>query len=261
MVPATSANGVTTWECIDPKPGRAAALARIVGERFPGIRTLAREADGRHVPRRLAEDAVIVSTVDTVNATLDLIASRQSGQALIFQLLGRGPGPAMAAPQLSIAGAITEGRAQAEARLLFERFSTIAADASSRALTHGGDPVTAALLQPMRRATTRQSLHYFADVLESRPMDASLSFFTSSGRFPLIVRPWHADDFSTEKAYAVEALDALEPRRGGVVAAVALVSIEMIDIFFVHQSRTDRRYADRVLSLRAQQGRDATFTD
>jgi len=262
MVPATAANGVTTWECIDPKPGRAAALARVVGERFPGIRSLAREVDGRDVPRRLAEDAVIVSTVDTVHATLDLIASRQSGQSLVFQLLGRGTGPAMAAPQLGIAGAITDGRTQAEARLLFEGLATIAADASSRVLTHGGSPVTAALLQPMRRVTTRQSLSYFADVVERRTTDWPLSFFTSSShRFPLVVRPWSTDVFSAEKAYAVEALDALVPHRGSVVAAVALVSIEMIDIFFVHQSRTDRRYADRVLSLRAEQGRDANFTD
>ncbi|HEX2062501.1 MAG TPA: hypothetical protein VHK90_17305, partial [Thermoanaerobaculia bacterium] len=77
---------------------------------------------------------------------------------------------------------------QAEARLLFEGFATIAADASSRALTDGRDPVTAAILQPMRHATTWQSAVYFADILEHRTMECPLSLFTLSGRSPLIVR-------------------------------------------------------------------------
>jgi hypothetical protein len=254
-------------DVIDPKPCRAADLARVIQHRFPAVRTAAYESDGREASRQLADDAVIIGTVDTADGTRALIDSRRGNQTLVFQLVGRGPGPAMTAQRLGISGVVRDPLAQLQASLLFTGFASIAAEASSRVLTRGGDALTAAVLQPLRRETSRQTARYFADVLRDEGIaDAPLTFFMSSGRFPLAVRPGDLDDFRNEAAQALELLDGYETQRTGVIAAVALVSLaaRAIDILVVSRSRTDRRRVERVMPFRTPSMRfdnATTFTD
>jgi hypothetical protein len=248
-----STGRITAIDIIDPKPSRAADLARIVQRRFPGIHTAAYEADGREAPRQLADDAVVVATVDTAAATRSLIDSRREGQTVVAQLVGRSPGAAMTAQRLGISAIVRDPFAQAQASLLFTGFASVSEEASSRALTNGGDALTGAILQPLRRAAARRTAGYFRDALERQAIsDAPLTFFTSAGEpVPLAVRPSSLETFRQEEDEALEVLDGFETDRIGVIAAVALVSLEMrVDILFVSRSRTDRRRVERVLPLR-----------
>lgn len=267
-MPVHAADAVASWSFVDGKPGRAAGLAEALHRRFPGIRTAAYRADGRDVLSELPSTALIVSTVDTVEATRTIVDARRDEQDVLFQLVGRGSGSAAAsASRLGLSGCVRDAVAQREARLLLDGFNTITAAASSRALTAAGDPVSAAILQPMRNATTRQTARYFADVLAHRDVvDAPLTFFTSSGQFPLVVVPNLSALFSVQKTLALSAIERLAIRRVGLVAAVALVDVEerSIDVHFVNRSRDDRRWVDGVMAFRAPTQRftsSAVFTD
>ena len=266
VAPAHTAEVVREWELVDPKPGRAANLAAVVEARFPTIRAVPHEADGRGALARLAEDAIAISTVDTIEATLALLGTRRPDQSLLFQLVGRGPGPAVAATRLGLSGVVRDPQVASEAGLLLDGFATIAAAASSRALTAAGDPVSAALLQPMRLATTRQTARYFAEALHGGTTDMPLTFFTSAGQYPLVVRPDLGGAFSAQKEVALDAVERFGARRIGIVAAVALVDVEerSIDVLFVSRSRDDRRHVDGVMPFRAPSQRftaPAVFTD
>jgi hypothetical protein len=258
---------ISEWKLIDAKPGRAAHLAAAVETRFPTIRAVPLEADGRDAFTHLADDALIIGTVDTIEATRAVVQSRQAQQSVLFQLVGRGPGPVGTATRLGLAGIVREGPTQAEATLLLAGFETISAAASSRALTAAGDPVSAALLQPMRLSTTLQTSRYFNDALRGEAIaDPPLTFFTSAGQFPLVVRPNIGDAFSAQKALALHAVEQLRSRRGGTVAAVALVDVEerSIDVLFIVTGRDDRRSVEGVMPFRAPSQRftaPAIFTD
>lgn len=266
-MPAHAADAVASWSFVDGKPGRAAGLAEVLHRRFPAIRTAAYHADGRDALSELASTALIVSTVDTVEATRTIVDARRDEQDVLFQLVGRGSGFAASASRLGLSGCVRDAVAQREARLLLDGFNTITEAASSRALTAAGDPVSAAILQPMRNATTRQTARYFADVLAHRDIvDAPLTFFTSSGQFPLVVVPNLSALFSAQKTLALSAIERLAIRRVGLVAAVALVDVEerSIDVHFVNRSRDDRRWVDGVMAFRAPTQRftsSAVFTD
>lgn len=265
--PAHAGEVIRDWELVDPKPGRAASLAAVVQARFPTIRAVPHETDGRGALARLADDAIAISTVDTIEATRALLSTRQPDQSLLFQLVGRGPGPAVAATRLGLSGVVRDQQVASEADLLLEGFATIAAAASSRALTAAGDPVSAALLQPMRLATTRQTARYFAEVLHGgAPGDMPLTFFTSAGQFPLVVRSNVGGAFSAQKEVALDAVERFESRRIGIVAAVALVDVEerSIEVLFISRDRDDRRRVEGVMPFRAPSQRftaPAVFTD
>jgi len=270
-VPAReTGQAVARWTFIDPKPERAERLARIAERRFPTIRTAARVMDGRDaLPHLLAGDTVIVAAVDTIASTNAIVESSRANTC-IFQIVGRAAGPAMTAPRIGISGLVrsTDPYAHAQARLLLEGFERIAAEASSRVLTSAASPITAAVLTPLRAATSRQSARYFANVLRrEETSDPPLTFFTSSGQFPLIVHPSDLADFMEEEERALALVDAFESQRSGVIAAVALVALEdrAIDLLFVSQERrTDRRRVERVMHFRAAKrpfDQDTTFTD
>jgi len=74
--PAHTATAITSWQFFDPKRGRAAVLAARAKAQFPAIQTKAHEADGRDVIARLSDGSVVISTVDTVEATRALVAAR-----------------------------------------------------------------------------------------------------------------------------------------------------------------------------------------
>ncbi|HET8798196.1 MAG TPA: hypothetical protein VFO89_10940 [Thermoanaerobaculia bacterium] len=266
-IPTHAAEAVAAWSFVDAKPGRATDLARVLHRRFPKIRTAAFEADGREAARELPNDALIVSTVDTVDATRAIIGARRDGQDVLFQLVGRGSGAAHSAAHLGLSGSVRDAATQDEARLLLDGFNAISAAASSRALTAAGDPVSAAMLEPMRGTTTRKTARYFADVLEKREVtDAPLSFFTSAGQFPLVVVPNVSARFSGQKDRALAAIERLPVRRMGIIAAVAMVDVEeqSIDVLFVDRTRTDRRRVDGVMAFRAATqpfAESAIFTD
>jgi hypothetical protein len=139
--------------------------------------------------------------------------------------------------------------------MLLDALNTISAAASSRALTAAGDPVSAAMLAPMRGATTRQTARYLADVLEKREVaDAPLTFFTSAtGQFPLVVVPNVSARVSEQKTHALAAIDGLAVRRIGIIAAVAMVELaeQSIDVLFVDRTRADRRRVEGVMTFHA----------
>jgi hypothetical protein len=265
-VPADTPEVIREWALIDPKPGRPAALATRVQDRFPTIRTLPREADGRTALAHVDANAVAIGTVDTVEATRALVSTRLPRQTLCFQLVGRGPGPAVTATRLGLSGVVQDQATATEAGLLLDGFATIAEAASSRALTAAGDPMSAALLHPMRLMTTRATARYFRDALHERPTPSPLTFFTASGAHPLVVRPTIDHAFSVQRGAALDAVEHLQTHRVGIVAAVALVDLEerSVDIFFVDRARDDRRRVDGIVTFRAPAQRftaPAIFTD
>jgi hypothetical protein len=266
-VPAHTADAISSWQFFDPKHGRAALLAARAKVQFPAIQTNAHEADGRDVVSRLPEGSVVISTVDTVEATRALIDARRADQTVLLQLNGRGSGPTMTAMRLGLSGVVRDPVTQAQASLLFDGLATIATPASSRALTAAGDPMSASLLAPTRAATTQQTVRYFADVLRGSELaDAPLTFFTSAGKHPLAVAVDLGEGFSVQKAQALAAVDGISTRRVGIVAAVALVSIEerLIDMLFVSKNRNDKRRVESVVTFRAPAQRfasSAVFTD
>lgn len=254
MLSPEVAEALATWSMFDTKPGRATDLAARVQARFPGVRTEARRADGRDAVGGLATDAVIVGTVDTIESTRALVGAQHDDQTLCFQLVGRGPGPAITAGRLGFSGVVRNPYEREAAGLLLDGFGTISAAASSRALTAAGDPMSAAMLQPMRIATTRQTVRYFADAVRpSQDTSAPLTFFTSNGQFPLTVLADTGEAFSLQKARALAAIDSTPMRRVGIVAAVALIGIEerFVDILFVSRSREDHRRVIGVTQFRA----------
>jgi hypothetical protein len=266
-MPAHAAGAVASWSFVDAKPGRAVALAEVLHRRFPTIRTAGYQSDGRDAVSELPSNALIVSTVDTVEATRTIIDARRDDQDVLFQLVGRGSGTTASASRLGLSGVVRDPIAKGEARLLLNGFNAITEAASSRALTAAGDPVSAAILQPMRNATTRQTARYFADVPAHRDVvDAPLTFFTSSGQFPLVVLPNLSALFSAQKTLALSAIERLAIRRVGLVAAVALVDVEerSIDVLFVDRTHDDRRRVEGVMTFRAATQRfssAAVFTD
>jgi hypothetical protein len=254
-VPTHAADAVAAWSFVDAKPGRAADLARVLHRRFPMIRTAAYEADGREAARELPNDALIVSTVDTVDATRAVVGARRDGQDVLFQLVGRGAGAVHSAAHLGLSGSVRDAATQVQARLLLDGFNAISTAASSRAMTAAGDPVSAAMLEPMRGATTRRTARYLADVLEEREVaDAPLTFFTSTtGQFPLVVVPNVSARVSEQKTHALTAIDGLAVRRMGIIAAVAMVDLaeQSIDVLFVDRTRADRRRVEGVMTFHA----------
>lgn len=267
LLPPQTAEALATWSMFDTKPGRATDLAARVQARFPSVRTAAYRADGRDAIGGLPTDAIIIGTVDTIESTRALVGAQHDDQTLCFQLVGRGPGPAITAGRMGFSGVVRNPYEREAASLLLDGFGTISAAASSRALTGAGDPMSAAMLQPMRIATTRQTVRYFADA--ARPGEdtsAPLTFFTSAGQFPLTALADTGEAFSLQKARALAAIDNTPMRRVGIVAAVALVSIEerSIDILFVSRSREDSRRVIGVSEFRAPSQRytsPAVFSD
>jgi hypothetical protein len=239
-------------DVLDPKPGRAVALANVVRQIAP-VRATAHEADGRDAPRQLANDAVIVGTVDTADATRSLIDGRREHQTVVAQLVGRSPG-GMTAHRLGISAVVHDPRSQLQASLLFRGFASISEDASSRVLTGGGDALTGTILGSLRRTVSLQSATYFSDVLRGQSVaHAPLTFFTTSGQpVPLAVQPSDLRSFRRDAAHAIQLLDEFQTEFVGVIAAVALVSLEAgaMDVLFVSRSRTDRRRVERVLPFR-----------
>lgn len=266
-VPPDTPDMIREWMLIDPKAGRPAALAAKVQERFPTIRTVPREVDGRHALAFLDADAVIVGTVDTVEATRALVSTRRPQQTLCLQLVGRGPGPPASATRLGISAIVRDESVSQEAALLLDGFATISEAASSRALTAAGDPMSAALLHPMRLAATRLTVRYFREALDEVPLlKPPLTFLTASDAYPLIVRPTPDRTYNVQRAAALEAVEHLQTHRTGIIAAVALVDLEehVIDMFFIDQSRGDRRRVDGIAEFRASTQRFAAraiFTD
>jgi hypothetical protein len=239
-------------DVIDPKPGRAVALANVVRQIAP-VRTTAHEADGRDAPRQLADDAVIVGTVDTADATRTLIDGRRENQTVVAQLVGRSAGAVMTAHRVAVSAVVHDPRSQLQASLLFRGFASISEDASSRVLT-SGDALTGTILGSLRRTVSHQSATYFSDVLRGQSVAyAPLTFFTTSGQpVPLAVRPSDLGSFRRDAAHAIQLLDEFQTEFVGVIAAVALVSLEAgaMDVLFVSRSRTDRRRVERVLPFR-----------
>ena len=127
--------------------------------------------------------------------------------------------------------------------------------------------MSARLLAPMRTATTQQTVRYFSDVLRGNELaDSPLTFFTSAGKHPLAVVVDLGEGFSVQKSQALAAVDDFASRRAGIVAAVALVSIEerAIDMLFVSRNRNDKRRVESVVTFRAPAQRfasSAVFTD
>lgn len=260
----------TNWTLADPKDGRAEQLARVVRQQFPQIRPR---------PLRLtAQDALayshagdtLVLALDTVADTMATLAARRPGQRATFQLVGRGQG-GPAGTRTALQGTVVPGDDDTARRvfLLLETLEEMTQEASSRVLT-GTDPLTAAILRPLRDVATRQTVRHLAekgrDPWELSGGPLSVSFGTTS--HPLVpVQGARQDTYAHRKALALESAGPVlaRPRvahgaRGPrVIVAVVVPEDLMIHFVTVLQTRTGTRRVDGVTVFAPPAPLPATF--
>lgn len=248
------ARHIRKYSAFDLRPGRAAAVAAGLKSQFPWISTSAHVADGVDALGSLPKDAIVIGSMDRISDMIDANTQRD-GRTLLLQAVGRLPG-SMGAGQLGVATYISDGSSEQQADLLLRGFESFLdrASTSSRALTDGNDPVTAALLGPLRAATSAQTVRYLEQL--ARPMfdtpEPSLLLFTAADRHPLVVSPAGPETFRVRSEMSRELVSGLLGRRAGATAAVAYVSVgdALIDLHIVARGRNDERTVIGVEELR-----------
>lgn len=239
---------------IDRKEERVTRVVERARKRFSSLDVIGLVADAREAIRNSDRTDVVITALDSVSATAEVILSRRT-LPTVFQILGRTGGGTLA-PRFAVAGLVDDEGTQQEALGLLAGFHSLnAAASSSRAFTHAGDPLTSLLLRPLREAAAAASIQYVASssrMTEDRRL-TPLTFILPEATLPLTVRPFQPDDrFSVQKEQALDAMLAIGRLHRGLVAAVALVSIEehTIDVHLISSSRSDTRRVDRVIELR-----------
>lgn len=240
------------WLLADPKEDRAVQLARIAKERFATLRP-----QPLHMPVQTAlsysrDHDTVVLALDTIPDTTETLEARRASQRATFQFAGRGPGGS-AGTRLAIQGTICPGDQDTEqgARLLLKTLGGMSQAVSSRVL-RGPDPLTAAVLQPLRTLASRQTVRHLAEK-EREPWDLSggpLSVIFGQTTHPLVpVQGGAQDTYSHWKSCAldiagrVSAKHFVECGPGSRVAVVAVVIPDAQAIHFVRiaQNRSGKR--------------------
>jgi hypothetical protein len=265
------------WEIADPKDNRAAQLATFARNRFPTLRP--------HPHQMWVQDALVFShdhdavvlALDNVRDIAEALAARLPSQRASFQFAGRGP-DGVSGTRLAIQGTICheDHETERDSLLFLHTLSEMSPAASSRRLTGGSDPLSAAVLQPLRTAASRQTAKHLAE-REREPWELSggaLSVCFGHTSFPFYAVPGHPQDTHAQwKDRALDTVSALPANhflsrglRGGF-AYVALVIPDARAIHFmkVARSRTGKRSIAGVTSFvspRLQpQSQSAFFTD
>jgi hypothetical protein len=261
------------WMVADPKDNRAPQMAGILKGRFPTLQPQPLQMKAQDALPYCDEHDSLVLAMDTITDTRETLAARHPGQRGIWQITGRGPG---AGPLIALQGTLCPGDQETDraVSLLLPTLEGMSRAASSRQLT-GPDPLTAAVLTPLRQAASRQTARHLAEK-EREAWDLSggpLSVIFGQTVYPLItvhggVQEKHSQRtaLALESAGSVPAAHLLE-RGPGRYAVVAVVFPETRAIHFVKvaQNPTGKRSIAGVTSFVSprvhQHSQSALFTD
>jgi hypothetical protein len=260
------------WKLADPKADRAVHLAKFAQNRFPTLRP-------HPLPMRV-QDALafsndhdtVVLALDTVSDIAEALAARRSSQRASFQFAGRGQGGSEVT-RLAIQGTIyPEDHDTESAALLFlQTLDGMSQAASSRNLT-GPDPLTAAVLQMLRQAASRQTARHLAEK-DREPWDLTggpLSVSFGQTVHPLIpVQGGAQESYAQRTALALEHAGGLPAQhvlaRGVpgcmVVVAVVIPQARTIHFMKVAQSRTGKRSIAGVTTFQSPRVRPSSSID
>jgi hypothetical protein len=248
------------WILADPKEHRAAQLATIAKERFATLRPQPLQMRVQSALPLSCDHDTVVLLLDTISDTLETLRARRSTQRVTFQFAGRGPGGA-SGTRLALQGTLCPGD-QETARgvsLLIPTLAQMSRAASSRELT-GPDPVTAAVLQPLRKAASHQSAVHLAEK-EREPRDLSgspMSVFFGQTAYPLVaVEGGTQEKYSQQTALALESAGGLSANAvitpgqsyHMVVVAVVIPSVQAIHFMRVAQNRSGKRVVSGVTTF------------
>ena len=263
------------WLLADPKADRAAQMAGVLRDRFATL-------NPQPLPMRV-QDALaysrdhdtVVLALDTIADTTATLAARLPSQRVTFQFAGKGPGGA-AGTRIAIQGTLCPGDEKSErsVSLLLPTLGEMSRAASSRDLT-GPDPITAATLQPLRQAASRQTARHLAEK-EREPWDLSgsaLSVLFGQTAYPLIaVNGGREEKYSQLVALTLESAGGLPGNsvitRGlpgcMIVVAVVIPHAHTVHFMRVALQRTGKRSVVGVTTFapqRASSSESAVFTD
>jgi hypothetical protein len=264
------------WILADPKEHRAAQLATIARERFGTLRPKPLQMRIQSALPKSSDHDTVVLALDTISDTLETLRARRAEQRVLFQFAGRGPGGA-SGTRLAIQGTLAPEDQQTErgAHLLLTSLAGMSQAVSSRELT-GPDPLTAVVLQPLRRAASMLTARHLGEK-EREPWDLSggpMSVFFGQTAYPLIaVGAGTQEKYSQQSALALEsagvfALSSVtKVGLPAVMVVVALVQARSVHFMRVALSRTGKRSVAGITSFvspapqRATPSSSAIFTD
>jgi hypothetical protein len=260
------------WYLADPKAGRSAQMAGKLKARFPTLRPQPYVMRAQDALSYSGDDDTVVLAIDDIADTAATLHARRPSQRVISQIMGRGPD---AGTRIALQGTLTPGDQATESGslLLHQTLGQMSRPASSRELTVP-DPLSAAVLQPLRQVVSRQTARHLAEK-EREPWDLSggpLSVVFGQTLYPLL--PVHGgaqEQYSQQTALALESAGGLPAtyvsKRGlpGCMVVVALVLPDTRTIHFmrVALSRTGKRSVAGVTSFVAPviPSQSAVFTD
>jgi hypothetical protein len=182
------------WLLADPKDNRAVQMAAALTKRFPALRPQPMQMKVQEALAYSSVEDTVILALDTLEDTLQTLASRLPSQRVSYQFAGRGPG-GVAGTRLAIQGTICPGDYETEsaAQPFLQTLAGMSQAASSRRLT-GPDPLSASVLSPLRQAASRQTARHLAEK-EREPQDLSgspLSVMFGPTNYPLrLVQGYH----------------------------------------------------------------------
>jgi hypothetical protein len=264
------------WKLADPKPDRAVQLARKAQDRFPTLQPQPLQMRVQDALPYSRDHDTVVLALDTLVDTMETLQARLLSQRVTYQLVGRGPGDA-AGIRLAIQGTICpEDQGTARRALLFlQTLAGMSQAASSLRLT-GPDPLSAAVLKPLRQVASRQTARHLGEK-EREPWDLSggpLCVMFGPTIYPLIPVQgvpqdthvqWEARALDTVGEVPAKLFAARGVHGGAAMVAVVIPAAQAIHFMTVVQSRTGKRRIAGVRSFvsprRQQQSQSAVFTD
>jgi hypothetical protein len=264
------------WLLADPKEPRAAQMAGVLMDRYPTLRPQPLQMKAKDALAYLNEQDTLVLGLDTPADIIETLEARLPSQRALCQLVGRGPGDT-AGTRLAIQGTMCPQDHDTERRalLFLHTLAGMSQAASSRQLT-GPDPLSAAVLTPLRQAAARQTARHLGEK-EREPQDLSggpLSVLFGPTVYPLIpVRGGPQDSHSHWEDRALDAAGEVPAKHfmsrgtygGSAYVAVVIRESRAIHFMKVAQNRTGKRSIAGLTSFVSprvqQQSQSAVFTD
>jgi hypothetical protein len=232
------------WIVADPKAHRAADLAILAQQRFARLTPQPLQMRVQSALPYSREHDTLVLLLDTIADTAETLMARRSTQRVTFQIAGRGPGGSFGT-RLALQGTLCpdDQATEQSAHLLLTSLSGMSQAVSSRVL-RGPDPITAAVLHPLRTVASRQTVRHLEE-REREPGDLSggpLSVVFGQTTYPLVPVPGgRGENYPHWKARALEsagvvAKHAVACGSGSRVAVVAVVIPDPQAIHFLRVS-------------------------
>jgi hypothetical protein len=260
------------WKLADPKDDRAVHLGKFARNRFPTLRPQPHQMRVQDALAFSHDHDSVVLALDTVSDIADTLAARRSSQRALFQFAGRGQGGSEGT-RLAFQGTISreDQATESEALLLLQTLDGMSQATSSRNLT-GPDPLTAAVLQTLRQATSRQTARHL-DERDREPWDLTggpLSVAFGQTVHPLFpVQGGAQDTYAQRTALALEHAGGLPVQhvlaRGVpgcmVVVAIVIPQARAIHFLKVAQNRTGKRSIAGVTTFQSPRVRPSSSID